>query len=214
MMRTWILAALSLPLAAQSPTLFFSKSFPNSRPAYYEIRLDRTGQAEYRETPEEEPLRCKLAPQETETMFLLSDKLKHFEGSLESGLNVAKMGEKTFRWTQGAETHEAKFNYSTDPDAQALLDWFEKISESAQVYYDLERTAKFDKLGVNKSLLRLESAWDKNRLVGVEQYLPLLDRVAKNESYLNMARDRAARLAEVFRNPPPRNAPPADGSKK
>jgi hypothetical protein len=208
-----MLAALTLPLAAQSPTLFFSKSFPNSKPAYYEIRLDRAGEAEYRETPDEEPLRCRLAPQEVETMFLLSDKLKHFEGTLESGLNVAKMGEKTFRWALGSESHEAKFNYSTDPDAQALLDWFERISESAQAYYDLEKTAKFDKLGVNKALLRLETAWDKNRLVGVEQYLPLLDRVAKNESYLNMARDRASRLAEVFRNPPQRNAP-ADGSKK
>jgi hypothetical protein len=33
--------------------------------------------------------------------------------------------------------------------------------------------------------------------------------VTKNESYLNMARERAARLADIFRNPPP-----VEGSKQ
>ena len=31
-------------------------------------------------------------------------------------------------------------------------------------------------------------------------FLPLLDRVVKNESYLNMARDRAGAIAETIRN--------------
>jgi len=68
-------------------------------------------------------------------------------------------------------------------------------------YFALERAAKFDKLGVNQAILKLEAAWTggagRRRSV-----LPLLDRVAKNESYLNMARDRAAKLAAAFREPP------------
>jgi hypothetical protein len=39
--------------------------------------------------------------------------------------------------------------------------------------------------------------------VAVDQFLKWLDRVTKNESYLNMARERASRLAETFRNPAP-----------
>jgi hypothetical protein len=35
--------------------------------------------------------------------------------------------------------------------------------------------------------------------MGREQFLPLLDRVAKNEGFVNLARDRAARLADALR---------------
>ncbi len=96
------------------------------------------------------------------------------------------MGDKLLRWQHGAEKHEAKFNYSADPDAQAIHDWFERINESALYFIDLERAAKYDKLGVNSALLKLEAAWDRHRLV---------------------ARERAARLAANFRNPPPPPAP-------
>ncbi len=109
------------------------------------------------------------------------------------------MGVKTFRWEDGPDKHEVQFNYSEDPDAKALADCFEKISESEQIRIDLERTVRFDKLGVHESLRQLEVAWDRKRLVAPQQFLPMLDRVAKNEGFLHMARERAARLAETFR---------------
>jgi hypothetical protein len=102
----------------------------------------------------------------------------------------------------GTKVAEQKFNYSQDEDANKLLEWFEKITQTEQHYFALERTVKFDKLGVHKALLQLEASWDRKRLVALDQFLPLLDRVAKNSSYLNMARERAAALAEIFRNPP------------
>jgi hypothetical protein len=61
---------------------------------------------------------------------------------------------------------------------------------------------KFDRLGVNQALLLVEATFDRKQLVAPEQFLPLLDRVSKNESFMHMSRERAARLAEVFRNPP------------
>ena len=203
-----ILLALLIPLLAvaqdAAPKLFFSKSFPGSRPAYMEIRLDHDGRAEYREGPDEDnPIIVKLTKDDTDAIYALADKLDHFNRELESGLKVARMGDKVVRWELGAEKHEAKFNYSLDPDAQAIHDWFERISESAYYFIDLERSAKYDKLGVNSALLKIESAWDRRRLVALPLFLPLLDRVDKNESYLNMARERAARLAAAFRNPPP-----------
>jgi len=38
-------------------------------------------------------------------------------------------------------------------------------------------------------------------VVDAAQYLPLLDRIAKNESYMHQARLRAASLADEFRAP-------------
>jgi hypothetical protein len=37
----------------------------------------------------------------------------------------------------------------------------------------------------------------------MDQYLPILDRIAKNESYMHAARERAAEIAEAIRNPKP-----------
>ena len=199
--------ALLIPFLAAAqdvPKLFFSKTFPGSRPAYMEVRLDREGRAEYREGPDENnPIILKLSQADTDAIYALAAKLDYFNRELESGLKVARMGEKLLRWEQGAEKHEAKFNYSTDTDAQTIHDWFERINESAMYFIDLERAAKYDKLGVNQALIKLEAGWDRRRLVALPLFLPLLDRVDKNDTYLNMARERAARLAAIFRNPPP-----------
>jgi hypothetical protein len=200
-----VLATLLCGAAAaqDAPKLFYSKSFPGSRPAYMEIRLERDGRAEYREGPDEDnPVVMKLSKEDTDTVFGLADRLDHFGKELESGLKVARMGEKTLRWELGSEKHEAKFNYSLDTDAQTIHDWFEKMCETALYFVQLERAAKYDKLGVNQAVLQLEAAWDKRRIVSLSTFLPLLDRIDKNEGYINMARDRAAKLAAIFRNPP------------
>jgi hypothetical protein len=197
-------ALVLLAVAATDPAIFYSKSFPGSVPEYVEIHLSRDGSVVYKEKPDDDqPVKFALKPEEAEAMFSLADKLDHFNGKLESGLPVAKMGEKTFRWEQGTERYEQKFNYSTNEDARALQDWFEKITETEMHLFNLERTARFDKLGVNKTLLQLETSWDRRRLVAVNQFEPWLNRIVKNESYLNMDRERAGKLLELFKNPPP-----------
>ena len=211
-----IVFAASLGLFAQTePKLFFSKNFPGSNPAYMEVQLSQAGEVEYREQAgEDNPVLFKLTAAEAAQLFELADRLGHFGRNLESGLPVARMGEKTFRWSKGTENREQKFNYSLDTDAQALLDRFEMICESAIRFIDLERVAQFDKLGVNRSLLLLESAWDRGRLMGPDQFLPLLDKIAQRTAYLNMARERAAKLAAIFRDPPPKPAAKENGKAK
>ena len=129
-----------------------------------------------------------------------------FQRPLESGLKIANLGTKTFRFEDGAEHHEIQFNYSEDLTAQALLDCFERITETEQHFANLDRTAHFEKLGVNDVLLQMQSSWEHNRLVAPEQFLPLLDRIAKNESYLHIARERAAPSPRLFASRPPRSA--------
>jgi hypothetical protein len=204
-MRLLLLSLLAVGLsAADLPKLLYSKSFPGSQPAYVAIAVDRVGNATYREAPDDDnPLAFKLTPQETEALFAKAEKLGRFTRPLESGLKVARLGEKTFRYENGAEKHEVKFNYSLDLDAQALLDWFEIVSESEQYFIALERAVKFDKLGVNDALLALDIALEHDRLAARTQFLPLLDRIVKNETFMHMARARAAELAEYIRDPKP-----------
>jgi len=200
-MKLWIAFALGGVLAAADlPKVTYSKSFPGSVPAYVEIEVSSNGKAVYRETPNDpNPINYQMPGEDTKAIFELCDKLDHFKHPLDANLKIAFMGKKTFRYQDGAEKSETTFNYSQDEDAKALLDRFEKVSETQSLYFDLERTIRFDKLGVNKSLLQLETALDKKRLIGPERFLPLLDRIAKNETYMHMARERAAALADFFR---------------
>ena len=98
-----------------------------------------------------------------------------------------------------------QFNYSEDAGAKALWDWCERLTESAQHRIALDRAAKYDKLGVVKALDLLGSAIERKRVVGLEQYLPTLDRIVKNESYMHTARAKASGIAEFIRA----GAPPA-----
>lgn len=197
---SFVLLFASSLFGADGPRLFYSKNFPNSVPAYVQVTLDKSGEAEYREAVDDElPLKFKLSEAEVAEVYALVEKLDYFKHPVESGLKVAFMGAKTFRYEQGAEKHEVQFNYSEDPSARALWEWFERMAESAQHRIDLDRAAKYDHLGLVKALNLLWSAMDRKRLVGLEQYLPTLDRIVKNETYMHTARARAAELAETIR---------------
>ncbi len=200
MKSAWSLLLAVPLLAADGPRLFYSKSFPGSNPAYVEITVEQSGAVEYREAPgEDNPLKFRLKDSEASEIFSLADKLDHFKHPLESPAKVAFMGTKTFRWEDGAGKSEVKFNYSQDPSAQALQDWFERMTESAQREIELERAVKYDKLGVVNALLQLQIAMDKKRIVGAEQYLPMLERIIKNESFMHTARERASEIADAIR---------------
>lgn len=190
--------------AADGPVITYTKSFPGSVPEFVSIQVQKDGTAVYKEAADDEdPVSFKITPEDVQMIFGLADTLDHFATPLESGLKVANMGKKTFAWQDGATKHEATFNFSLDENAKTLLDWFERVSETQQLYFALERSVKFDKLGVNKSILQVEAARDRKRLIAPERFLPLLDRIAKNDSYLHMARERAASLADSIRSPKP-----------
>jgi len=185
------------------PRLSYSKSFPGASPPWFEITVEKTGAAQYKEDPkEEDPLKFQLTDAESSQMFDLAGKLDHFSRKLESGLKVANMGMKTFRYEADGHVGEAKFNYSENPEARALSDAFERISETERSLMVLDRAVRFDKLGVQDAILRIEILRDQKRLVAADQFLPLLDRVVKNESFLHIARERAAGLADWIRAQP------------
>ncbi len=197
----WVVALAVLPLLASDlPRLVYSKSFPGSVPAFVELSIERNGGTQYKEAlDDDQPLKFQLADADTAEIFGLVEKLGRFTHPLESPVKVAFMGMKTYRFENGAEKNEVKYNFSEDLDARLLQDWFERIVETEQCLISLERAAKYDKLGVNKSLLLLQTSFERKRLVAPQQLLPLLDRIAKNETYMHMSRERAAGLADAIR---------------
>jgi hypothetical protein len=195
-----LLALLAVAaLAADTPRVIYTKVFPGSSPAYVSITVAQDGAVSYKETADDDPETFQIEPDAVAAIFDLSQKLDHFKGKIESGLKVANMGQKTFRWENGAESSEARFNYSHDENARLLQDWFERITESERAMLELKHALRYDKLGVYQALLDIETIWNAKRLAGAGQLLPLLDRVAQNDIYIHMARERALALATAIR---------------
>jgi hypothetical protein len=185
--------------AGDSGRIVYTKSFPGSSPAYVAITVERNGDVSYKEAVDDDPEKFQLEPSGTNTMFDLAARLDHFKHPLESGLKVANMGVKTFRWEDEGAASEQKFNYSLDENAKSLHDWFEAITDTERMFAELKRAARHDKLGVHDALIHIEAAWMQRRLTGADQFLPLLDQIAQNEIYLHMARQRAAVIGEGIR---------------
>jgi hypothetical protein len=177
--------------------LFFSKSFPGSRPEYFEVTVNSAGKAEYREDSADDPLQFVLRSSETRQIFDLAEKLARFQKPLQVDRKVAFTGKKTLRYvTAAGEESATEFTFSADENAQSIVQWFEKIGETERHRAELERAVRFDPLGVNKALLLFQASFDSNRVVASQQFLPILTAIAKESKFMHMARARAASLVE------------------
>jgi hypothetical protein len=177
--------------------IFFSKSFPGSKPEYFEVTVDSSGKASYREDPAEDPIEFELNDQEVREVFDLAQKMNRFQTPLQSDRKVAFTGAKTLRYrTAAGEEAEAKFTFSTNTDAQQIVAWFESAGETERHFLELDRVVRFDRLGVNKALLLFQSSFDKGRVVGAKQFLGILGTIAEDTKFMHMARARAAALIE------------------
>jgi hypothetical protein len=191
---------VSVALCAASPKVIFTRSFPGSTPAYFSIRVDRTGLLQYKESPtDDQPVTAQLQEADTAALFSMAEKLDYFKSPLESGLKVANTGKKTFRYeNENGSATEVSFNYSINETARALLERFEQIGEAERAYLELDRTVRYDKLGVNEALAEIESLWLRKQLATPRQFIPLFNRITTHEAYMHLARERAARLRDEF----------------
>jgi len=134
------------------------------------------------------------------TIFELTAKLHNFDGiDLEMHRRIANLGEKTFGYQRDGESHQVTFNYTLNHDATQLLAIFEGLSRQQTDLADLERTMRYDPLGVNDVLIQVQKDLDNKQIPDPPQFLALLDRLAADTHYIDIARDRARTLAMRIR---------------
>jgi len=196
------LACLALAAAAQEagspsgPTVVFSKDFPGSVPPYYSVTVRESGAAVYRTDPADDaPIEFRLPSEVTAEIFPLARKLSLLQGAaLESKRRVANMGRKTLEYHNGAEHSTASFNHTEVPEALALLGLFERISQTQQHALRLQYLIQFDRLGIVKALLQLETDLDHGRLVGPALLVPVLEQIVRDRAVVQLAKGRAAQI--------------------
>jgi hypothetical protein len=134
-------------------------------------------------------------------MFDLAAQLKRFQGQdLDVHRKIANLGEKTFRWESGAEVHETKFNYTLNPAAAQLLQIFEGLARQQEHVDLIQRRMRYDRLGINDALLQFESDLNRSLLPEPQRVLPMLDQIAGDSRFVDIARQRARSLAERIRH--------------
>jgi hypothetical protein len=148
-----------------------------------------------------DPQPFEVGPAVQKKIFDLTAELKNFAiPSLDIQKKIANLGEKTFRYENGAEVHETSFNYTVNSPATQLMQIFEGLARQQQDLVLLQRSAKFDRLGINDALMQFESDMDHRLLPEPERMLSVLDQIAGDSHFVEIARSRARALAERIRN--------------
>lgn len=201
----WMASSACLAEAAPGAKLTFRRVFKGSSPEFIEISVREESDAatyEIRQL-EEDPGSLPFPVSQTlrTKMFDLASQLKHFQGQdLDVHRKIANLGEKTFRWESGTEAHEVKFNYTLNAAAAQLLQVFEGLARQQEHVDLITRRMKYDRLGINDALLQFESDLNRSLLPEPQRVLPMLDQIAGDSRFVEIARQRARSLAERIRH--------------
>jgi hypothetical protein len=204
-----LVALLAVPIAfagaaGDSPSITYRKVFKSSYPEFIEIKVSQNGAATYdiRQMDEDaDPVPFELNAPLVQRIFDLAAKLHDFQGvDLDLHRRIANLGEKSFQYRKGSETHEVKFNYTLDESATQLLNIFEGLARQESDLSTLKRVMKYDPLGVNDALLQIDTDYNNKVFPEPERLLGALDQVSADEKFIEIARQRARALASRIRN--------------
>jgi hypothetical protein len=188
---------------AANANVTFRKVFPGSVPEFVEIRVGQAQGAtcdirQISDPADPEPF--DMRPELRARIFALAAALHNFAGvQLDVHRRLANLGQKTFGYESGGEVHETTFNYTTDQNANQLLEIFEGLSRQQVDLQAIEHSMKYDRLGVNDALMQFEADLNQRNLPEPEALLPALDQLAGDYRFLNIARERARSLAQRIR---------------
>jgi hypothetical protein len=198
------LAALQArAVPADEATVTYRKVFKSSYPEFTEIKISQSGAATYdirQLSDASSPQSAQITPPLVARIFDLAAKLHDFDGvDIEMHHRIANLGQKTFTYQRGSETHSVSFNYTLNEPAAQLLTIFDDLARQQTDLSDLERTMRYDRLGVNDVLQQLEKDYDNRLFLQPDQFLPALDQLAADTHFIDIARQHARTLAGRIR---------------
>jgi hypothetical protein len=191
--------------AASGAVFTYRRVFKSSTPEFIEIKIHQnsdTASYEIRQLEEDAGASAfEVSGALRGKIFELVNQLHRFQGvDLDVHRKIANLGEKTFRWENGPEGYETKFNYTLNGNASQLLQICEGLARQQELIELLQRRMKYDRLGVNDALLQLDTDVSKGVLPEPQKVLPLLEQISSDTRFVDIARQRARALAERLRH--------------
>ena len=198
-------ASLAVPVSAQGGAkLSYRKVFKASSPEYVEVTITPAGSGtvDIRQIDDDPaPEAIELSPDLAARMFQMAAELGNFNSiELDVKRRLANLGEKTFRYEDGATAYETRFNYTVNQTATQLMQAFEGLARQEGHRQLLAHRLRFDRLGINDALILLDKDFRNGLLPEPIRLLPVLEAVAEDSRIIEMARSRARSLVERIRS--------------
>jgi len=227
-MKLWgfLLCILSAPiLLAQQPattttdtTVTYLFSWTQGVPwTSYSIAVKSDGKTHFSGVPHPDSQDADTDPYELDftmwesdrqKIFDLAQKLNYFQGNYESRLkHIAQTGSKTLEYRSPSVHGSSTFNYSQDPDVQALNKIFMGIATSVDYGRKLTFQYRFDKLGMDQRLKELQELANSHEVEELHIIAPILRRIANDPNLMNISRKTAEHLIKQMEQPDPANGP-------
>ena len=190
---------------AGGPKVVFEFEWAQADPHWYQISVDALGNTEYQSQPKLNPgetqgepyvLKFIVTSKTRERIFALASAANRFEGNFDykGSTRMAQTGAKTLRYVEDGKTTASTFNYSDNKNVMELATVFQSIALTVDMGHELSQARRFDKLGVDAILRRLEEMAKDNDVIEIQAIAPVLRQIVDDHLSLNIARQRANRL--------------------
>src|SRR5882762_7657335 len=173
---------------------------------HYEFDVDADGHALYKssgkayQSGEVETLskEFKVSPATRSRIFELAKAADYFNGSFDYTKNkVAFSGKKTLSYSDPARNGSTSFNWTENKAVTELSGIFQGMSATLEAEPRLRRLRRFDKLGLNDELAKLEQMAASGWLTEIDLIGDILREISQDGTIMGMARHRADHLLQI-----------------
>lgn len=214
MIALLVLLANVAALAADNGTVKFSLDFPSSDPEHYSISVQSDGSAAYEcmgkisddsNDTQSYQAEFKFSDANRARIFDLAAQAHYFSGKLDSGKKLAFTGTKKLAYKDSQHDSEQTYNFSSSPPVQQLTALFQSVSATLEFGRRLEYFHRYQKLGLDDELKRMEDQAKQGDLAEVQAVKPILRAIYDDQSVINVVRARAQRIMEMGNAPAARH---------
>lgn len=111
---------------------------------------------------------------------------------------IANMGAKDITYTpSGQPAQHCTFNYTDNKPLAEASDFLISVASTVQIGLELDRLHRYDRLGLDAVLARLQTEVKEHRAAELRAIRPTLDSLRKDEALMDRVRSRAQMLLDL-----------------
>lgn len=185
------------------PTVTFTVDWPEAEPSHYVLTIDASGAAVYQSTGGKsvggQPYSLKFTVSEgtRSRVFDTARSLDYFNRDFEYKKGkIAFTGKKTLTYADGERKLETSYNWSDNTSLRKFTELLQGISTTLEFGRSLGYLRRYDKLGLNAELKRMDELAAAGHLAELQVLSAELEQIAGDSSVMEIARQKARRLLQ------------------
>lgn len=197
----------SPPQTAAKPNYIYEFDQPNFTVSHVTIEHDEAGRGKITfmkrglEEPDSDPITLTQVTMDKIKAALVALNFLESTESYQTVRDYSHMGNVTFTYRKDGRERTAKYNWTTNEFAKALMDEYRRISNQYVWQYDVAISRENQPLNAPSLMDELDSLLRRNEISDPPQMLPMLKELSNDERIPLIARNHAKRLVEKIEKP-------------